>query len=68
MDRHVRGYYPSYLNVIWRSFLIPVKCMQIVKPSMQHHGISSQLIEAVLEYAHEKKLVASLETHNEQNV
>lgn len=62
----------DYLNSKWTEEIQKDNRLHIiylaVRPSMQHHGISSQLIGAVLEYAREKRLVVSLETHNEQNV
>lgn len=62
----------DYLNSKWTEEIHTDNRLHIiylaVKPAMQHHGISSQLIGAVLEYAQEKDLVVSLETHNERNV
>lgn len=62
----------DYLNSKWTEDIHKDNRLHIiylaVKPSMQHHGISSQLIGAVLGYAHARKLVVSLETHNEKNV
>lgn len=62
----------DYLNSKWTEEIHTDNRLHIiylaVKPAMQHHGISSQLIGAVLEYAQEKGLVVSLETHNERNV
>lgn len=62
----------DYLNSKWTEEIHRDNRLHIVylavKPAMQHHGISSQLIGAVLEYAQKKGLVVSLETHNEQNV
>lgn len=62
----------EYLNSKWTEEIHKDNRLHIiylaVRPSMQHHGISSKLVGSVLEYAHEKGLVVSLETHNMKNV
>ena len=35
---------------------------------MQHHGISTLLMDEAIAYAREHQLMISLETHNEKNV
>lgn len=62
----------DYLNSKWTEEIHEENRLHIiylaVRPSMQHHGISSKLISTVLQYAHENGLVVSLETHNIKNV
>lgn len=62
----------EYLNSKWTEEIHEEKRLHIiylaVRPDMQHHGISTQLIQSVLAYAHQNALVVSLETHNINNV
>ena len=62
----------DYLNSKWTDDIHEDKRLHViylaVRPSMQHHGISSILMNEVLSYADENGLIVSLETHNEKNV
>lgn len=62
----------NYLNSKWTEKLDEDNRLHIiylaVSPTMQHHGISRKLIQAVLDYAGEYDLMVSLETHNRHNV
>lgn len=62
----------DYLNSKWTEDIQEDKRIHIiylaVQPKMQHKGISSKLIEAILEYANREGLTVSLETHNPKNV
>ena len=62
----------DYLNSRWTDQLHQENRLHIiylaVRPSMQHHGISGQLIGEAIRYAGEHRMMISLETHNERNV
>ena len=62
----------DYLNSRWADQLHQENRLHIiylaVRPSMQHHGISGQLIGEAIRYAGEHRMMISLETHNERNV
>ena len=62
----------DYLNSRWTDELHQDQRLHIiylaVRPSMQGKGIASWLMRPVIRYADEKKLMISLETHNEKNV
>ncbi len=62
----------DYLNSRWTDELHQDQRLHIiylaVRPSMQGKGIASRLMRPVIRYADEKKLMISLETHNEKNV
>ncbi|MBE5962902.1 MAG: GNAT family N-acetyltransferase [Lachnospiraceae bacterium] len=62
----------DYLNSKWTDDIHEDKRLHViylaVRPSMQHHGISSLLMNEVLSYADQNDMLVSLETHNEKNV
>lgn len=62
----------DYLNSKWTNRLHDSKRIHIIylaaRPSMQHQGLSSHLLNEVIEYANKESLMVSLETHNEINV
>ncbi|RGZ00668.1 GNAT family N-acetyltransferase [Clostridium sp. AM58-1XD] len=62
----------DYLNSSWTDQLHREERLHIiylaVRPSMQHHGISAYLMNEAIAYAENKKMMISLETHNEKNV
>ncbi len=62
----------DYLNSRWTDELHQNQRLHIiyfaVRPSMQGKGIASRLMRPVIHYADEKKLMISLETHNEKNI
>lgn len=62
----------NYLNSKWTDNLEQENRLHIiylaVSPNMQHHGIFRKLIQTVIDYADDKDLMISLETHNVQNV
>lgn len=66
----IRG--KDYLNSVWTDDIPTDKRLHIVyfavRPSMHGKGVASKLMNAVLKYADENKLIMSLETHNEKNV
>lgn len=62
----------DYLNSSWTDQLHQDQRLHIiylaVSPDMQHHGIAAHLMEEVIRYATEHRLMISLETHNEDNL
>lgn len=62
----------DYLNERWTEELHETQRLHIiylaVDPDMQHRGIAAQLMNAAIDYAEEKKLMVSLETHNARNL
>lgn len=62
----------EYLNSSWTDMIEQHDRIHIVylavDPSMQHHEIAAKLVDEVINYANENKLMISLETHNEKNV
>ena len=62
----------DYLNSRWTDQLHQEERLHIiylaVRPTMQHHGISSVLLKEAMNYADKNGLMISLETHNERNV
>ena len=62
----------DYLNSRWTDQLHQEERLHIiylaVEPAMQHHGISTKLMDETIEYAVKHRLMISLETHNEKNV
>ena len=62
----------DYLNSRWTDQLHQEERLHIiylaVEPAMQHHGISTLLMDEAIAYAREHQLMISLETHNEKNV
>lgn len=62
----------EYLNSVWTDELPEKERIHIiylaVSPNMQHHDISSKLVNEVIAYAQANNLMISLETHNEKNV
>lgn len=62
----------SYLNSSWTHKLHQDNRLHIiyfaVRPAMQGHGIADKLMNGVIDYADEKGLLISLETHNRSNV
>lgn len=62
----------DYLNSKWTEELHDDHRIHIiyiaVRPSKQHHGLSSKLINEVIDYADREGLMISLETHNEKNL
>jgi ribosomal protein S18 acetylase RimI-like enzyme len=62
----------DYLNSKWTDDIEQTKRMHIiylaVRPSAQHHGLTSKMMKEVIRYADEFGLELSLETHNERNV
>lgn len=62
----------SYLNSSWTHGLHQDNRLHIiyfaVRPAMQGHGIADKLMNGVIDYADEKGLLISLETHNRSNV
>lgn len=62
----------NYLNSRWTSKLKGDKRLHIeylaVRPNVQHHGISSKLLNIVTDYADRHQLDISLETHNSANL
>ena len=66
----IRG--KDYLNSVWTNNLHTDRRMHIVyfavRPSMRGRGVATKLMHAVQQYADQRKLMVSLETHNEKNV
>lgn len=62
----------DYLNSRWTDQLHQEERLHIiylaVRPTMQHHGISTVLLKEAMDYADKNGLMISLETHNERNV
>lgn len=62
----------DYLNSRWTDQLHQDNRLHIiylaVNPKMQHHGIAAKLMEEMIRYAEENRMMISLETHNEKNV
>lgn len=62
----------SYLNSEWTEEIGHDRRMHIVyfavRPSMRGKGVASRLMQPVLDYADQNKLITSLETHNSKNV
>lgn len=62
----------DYLNSSWTDQLHQQERLHIiylaVDPDMQHHGIAAMLLEEVIRYADEHRMMISLETHNPRNV
>ena len=66
----IRG--KDYLNSVWTNDLHTDRRMHIVyfavRPPMRGCGVATKLMRAVQQYADQRKLMVSLETHNEKNV
>ena len=66
----IRG--KDYLNSVWTNNLHTDRRMHIVyfavRPAMRGRGVATKLMHAVQQYADQRKLMVSLETHNEKNV
>lgn len=62
----------DYLNSKWTDQLHQDNRLHIiylaVNPNMQHHGVAAKMMEEVIRYANENRMMISLETHNEKNV
>jgi ribosomal protein S18 acetylase RimI-like enzyme len=62
----------DYLNSKWTETLNIQSRLHIiylaVRPTMQHRGISANLLKEAIRYADKNKRMISLETHNEKNV
>jgi GNAT superfamily N-acetyltransferase len=62
----------DYLNSKWTEMLNTKERLHLiylaVRPTMQHHGISTHLLRETIAYADRYRLMVSLETHNEKNV
>lgn len=62
----------DYLNSRWTAQLHQQDRLHIiylaVRPDMQHHGLAALLLDEVIRYADQHRLMISLETHNGNNV
>ena len=56
----------DYLNSSWTDQLHVIYLA--VDPGHQHHGLAELLMDEVIDYAQEHKMLISLETHNPNNV
>ena len=62
----------DYLNSSWTDQLHQTERLHViylaVDPGHQHHGLAELLMDEVIDYAQEHKMLISLETHNPNNV
>ena len=62
----------DYLNSNWTDQLHQTERLHViylaVDPGHQHHGLAELLMNEVLDYAQQHKMLVSLETHNPDNV
>ena len=62
----------DYLNSAWTDQLHQKHRLHViylaVRPNMQHHGLADVLMNEVIRYADEHRMMVSLETHNPVNV
>lgn len=62
----------DYLNSSWTDQLHQTERLHViylaVDPGHQHHGLAELLMNEVLDYAQQHKMLVSLETHNPDNV